>query len=168
MTDLARDNFDDIFNPDKGMNIQPFEINNLKKYLEKKKGYVYVAKEPNNPLLKIGRTSKTPWERASTLSTSGLLDRFEILFSCYFMNQVVAEKNIHQMLKKFRVKDKREFFSTNLDVAIKAISDYKSKESFLMENYFHGDIYEYDLSLLDSANYKIINAKKRIFLNSVE
>lgn len=164
MSNLSRDNFDDMFNVDKVMNIQPFEIENLQKYLMKKRGYIYIAQEPNNPFLKIGRTSKSPWERASTLSSSGILNQFEIKFSCEFMNQVVAEKHIHNALKKYRVKNNREFFSTNIETASKAISEYKNKEANLMQLYFYGDIYDYDLSILNLTNFSIIDGMKKINL----
>lgn len=161
---LARTNFDTMFDHQNYMNIQPFEIENLQKYLQKKKGWVYIAKNLKDPHLKIGRTTKSPWIRAKTLNTAALQGEMEILFACEFMNQSMAEKNIHHALKKFRVYDNKEFFSLSLPDAVEKVSYIKHLEEECMSKYFFGNIYEFDLMLLKDYNFSMIEGQKLINL----
>ena len=80
-TNVVRVNFDDMFLDDVVMNIQPYEMESLGEYLKKKRGWLYIAKNPHVPHLKIGRTTKDPWTRAKTLSAAGILEDFEIIYS---------------------------------------------------------------------------------------
>lgn len=160
----ARTNFDDIFLTDTHVKIQPYELKNLSTYLSKKKGWVYIAKNPAYSHLKIGRTSKSPWIRAQTLSTAGILDNFEIVYAIEFMNAITAEKYTHHLLKKERVKNNKEFFNISLDNAILKVAETKSREIKNMERYFNGDIYQFDLSLLENASFEIKETSYKINL----
>jgi hypothetical protein len=163
-TNVVRVNFDDMFLDDVVMNIQPYEMESLGEYLKKKRGWLYIAKNPHVPHLKIGRTTKDPWTRAKTLSAAGILEDFEIIYSMAFMNQVVAEKRVHQLLNSKRINPKKEFFSTNVDFASTAIIKALNEERSKMDNYFKGDIYTFDLDVLSLQNIIVEKNKHYIYL----
>lgn len=147
-------NFDFLYNENSKYHIQPFDILNIKKYFEQKKGWIYISKNKAFPEIKIGRTSKTPWERAKTLSTSGLLHDYEVLFALSVKNSFIAEKQVHVLLKKHRIKKNKEFFLCNLDIAIKAVEKVYNDEINILKKTFKENFFEENLEFLD---YKWIN-----------
>lgn len=137
--------FDKNFNIPLGIK----DIEPLKQYFLKKMGWVYIAKTKDNQFLKIGRTKKNPLERAKTLSTTGVLNHYEILFSLPVFNQYIVEKNIHKKLKKYRVS--KEFFSVNIDIAINAFQEEYENEKKLLSRFLDLDILGQDLDLIEYA-----------------
>ena len=87
--------------------------------------YVYVLINPAlRGLLKIGRTSRSPEERAQELSTStGVPQAFIVAYECIVSDGNAAEKLIHDELARegYRINNSREFFEVPLKVAIKVI-----------------------------------------------
>ena len=122
---------------------------NLISYFNKKNGWIYIAKSKDNTFLKIGRTSKTPMERAKTLSSTGVLNSYEIIFSVKVFNQFFVEKEIHNALKKFRIS--KEFFNTNIDNAIQIIDKAVKKEESILSNYFDIEIIKDDINLIPQS-----------------
>ena len=142
-------NNDKLFEIDFSYKIHPKDIIKLKDYLIKKQGWVYIAYSKNNHLFKIGRTGKNPLFRDKTLSSSGVLHDYEILFSLKFFNQFIAEKNIHQTLKKYRIN--KEFFAVSEDLAIQTLDKEYQKEIKLLNRFFDTNMVEEDIELLDYA-----------------
>ena len=97
-------------------------------------GYVYVLMNPSmENLVKIGKSTRTPQERAKELSaTTGVPTPFVVVYEEYFESCTIAEQHIHTYLesKGFRVSKNREFFEIPIKEAIDAVvkaSDYLGK-----------------------------------------
>lgn len=95
-------------------------------------GYVYVMVNPSLPnLVKIGKTTRDPNERAKELSAStGVPTPFIAVFYKPFTNCDMAEKTIHSYLeqKGYRVNDNREFFNISTNEAIGIVQAYYDLE----------------------------------------
>ena len=91
-------------------------------YPKSKKGYVYILTNPLYPenLLKIGQTTHTPEKRAWDLyeKHSGVPGKFNVSYKKYTSDCVLAEKNAHKRLDKYRTNEYREFFKLPLEQAI--------------------------------------------------
>lgn len=87
--------------------------------------YIYVLINPSlRGLLKIGRTTRNPEDRALELSTAtGVPQAFIVAYECIVGDGVAAEKLIHEQLASegHRINDSREFFQVPLKVAIRVI-----------------------------------------------
>lgn len=125
------------------------ESEELKKYLKKKKGWIYIVKTDDNVYLKIGRTAKHPMERAKSLSSTGVLSSYQVLFSLPVFNQFVVESKIHKKLKKYRIS--KEFFSVDLDFAIKIIEEECNKENKNLKRFINTEMIKEDLELVEYA-----------------
>ena len=75
-----------------------------------KRGWVYIARNPQSSsgALKIGRTSKSPFERMETLVTAGVEGSYELLHAVAFVHSHWAEQAIHSALVMYR--REKEFF----------------------------------------------------------
>jgi outer membrane lipopolysaccharide assembly protein LptE/RlpB len=142
-------NYDLLYDINCKYALQPQDVTNLLSYLQKKSGWVYIAKTEDNPYLKIGRTSKDPLTRAKTLSSTGVLNEYEIIFSLKFFNHIWAEKIIHKTLQKFRVN--KEFFSLNQDISFEVVYQTKTLEEELLGRFLNLHIIKEDLDLLPYA-----------------
>lgn len=142
-------NYDILFDPKINLQIQQNELIDIKNYFIKKQGWIYIAKNKVYPQLKIGRTSHNPWVRAKTLSTSGVIDEYEILFSIQTFNQFILEKKIHNKLKKKRFK--KEFFNISLEDAVSEINSHIIEEKIALRRYFRLELIEQDINLIDSS-----------------
>ena len=80
-------------------------------------GYVYVLSNESLPpnTYKIGSTYGLPEERAEELTGTGHLTPFKVVYTIKVQSAEYYEKNIHKLLKKYRVKQGREFFKLDLD-----------------------------------------------------
>jgi len=103
-------------------------------------GYVYVLMNPSmDNLVKIGKTERSPKERAKELSsTTGVPTPFVVVYESYFKSCTKAEKFVHTHLESrgFRVSVNREFFEIPIKEAIDAVimanthfGDFKSEDS---------------------------------------
>ena len=91
-------NYDKLFEENFSYKLHSRDVIPLKEYLIQKKGWIYIACSKNNDLLKIGRTSKNPHQRAKTLSSSGVLHDYDIFFSLQVYNQFIVEKKVNQSI----------------------------------------------------------------------
>lgn len=95
-------------------------------------GYVYVMVNPSLPdIVKIGKTTRDPNERAKELSSAtGVPTPFILVYSKPFADCHFAEKVIHGYLedKGVRVSGNREFFQISTSEAIDLINVYYSIE----------------------------------------
>ena len=73
-------------------------------------GYLYAAREPGKPEVKIGRTRNDPCIRLGQLNNTGRLHDLEYEFVLAVKDEVSAERIAHDILKKRRVRKDREFF----------------------------------------------------------
>ena len=92
------------------------------------KGYIYILMNASMPkLLKIGKTTKAPEERASELSVStGVPTPYHVAYHVWVEDCDGTEKEIHDKLAPYRISNKREFFSAPLKLAISLLSEAES------------------------------------------
>jgi len=90
-------------------------------------GYVYVLINPSvEGLVKIGKTTKDPEERANELSTAtGVPTPFIVVYKAFFQDCGSAETYIHTRLASYRISENKEFFRLQLDKAINTIVEAK-------------------------------------------
>jgi len=87
-------------------------------------GYVYVLMSPAFPsLLKIGRTTKSPQDRANELSTTGSPEKFVVVHSVISKNCVLLEQALHEYYKDKRYNQNREFFEIQVADVIQKIDE---------------------------------------------
>ncbi len=142
-------------------------MSEIVQHIHKRKGWVYIAMNPRYPYLKIGRTSKTPFERAKTLSSSGVLDDFEVVFALPTFDSVLLEAMVHRELKKYRIK--KEFFAITQELAQSTISQMIEKTNQNFGCFFDLELIQEDLSLMEAAFMKKRNnyEKSHIYKKSV-
>lgn len=127
-------------------------------------GYVYVLINPSMPnLVKIGKTTREPKERAKELSsTTGVPVPFIVVHDEFFENCSKAEQYIHTLLADggFRVSTNREFFEISVKEAIDAVM--QTKEYF--GEYINIAQIEYDKSIerLSYLLYKKVDKGKEL------
>lgn len=92
-------------------------------------GYIYILINPSyKQLLKIGKTSRLPEERAAELSSStGIPTRFYVAYQERVDDCDTAESFIHKRLEPYRVNSGREFFELPLQDAIRIVSSIASE-----------------------------------------
>jgi hypothetical protein len=87
-------------------------------------GWIYVlANSTMKGILKIGRTDRTPSERADELSAAtGVPTPFVIVWQEETGDSVSAEQEVHRLLEGYRVNLGREFFQIDTKTAIDIVS----------------------------------------------
>jgi hypothetical protein len=86
-------------------------------------GYIYCFSNESMPgIFKIGKTSRSPNDRASELYTTGVPTAFNEEISKKVDNYDEKEKIIHKLLDEYRIDSKREFFKVSFD-KVKLIFD---------------------------------------------
>ncbi|MBC7474047.1 MAG: GIY-YIG nuclease family protein [Candidatus Sericytochromatia bacterium] len=92
-------------------------------------GYVYVLSNPSyGNLLKVGMTTKDPYQRANELSDlTAVPTPFKVEYYIYTENCSVMEASTHKILhdKGYRISENREFFNASLKEIKKVISSIK-------------------------------------------
>lgn len=113
-------------------------------------GYVYVMINPSyNGIIKIGKTTKEPEERAKELSSAtGVATPFIVVYKRLFNNCHLAESIIHSHFTEqgYRINDSREFFSTPIDEAINFIVS--------LSDHFDNDPYQEEQNITDNEDLK--------------
>ncbi|SRR6266496_1687782 len=88
-------------------------------------GFVYALINVSSlGLVKVGKTSKDPQERANELSrATGIPTPFVVAFKRLFRDATIAESFVHTFLeaKGYRIAPNREFFSASLEDVVEAI-----------------------------------------------
>ena len=87
------------------------------------RGFIYILVNAATPkLLKIGKTTRSPNERADELSQgSGVAGRFVVAFDIEVEDCDAAEAVIHQELSACRYSETREFFEMSLRDAMQVV-----------------------------------------------
>lgn len=84
--------------------------------------FVYALGNEEMPaLVKIGRSSKLPEDRAKEGFKTFVPVPFEVLFRAVTSHQVELERAVHDLLAQHRVASNREFFRVSPDVAVDSI-----------------------------------------------
>jgi hypothetical protein len=86
-------------------------------------GYIYILRNPpmEENIFKIGLTRNTTDERAAQLSKTSVPDKFYKMQEWNVKDCIKAEKEIHSILKIYRVDPRREFFRIEFDKAVEVI-----------------------------------------------
>lgn len=86
-------------------------------------GHVYVLHncEHRQPMVKLGRTTGDVRSRAKQIDKTGSPGPFTVLFSVYVSDCRLVENLLHDRLKDFRIRNRREFFRVHPDLAIRAL-----------------------------------------------
>lgn len=125
------------------------------------RGYVYIMINPSyDGLVKIGKTTKEPEERAKELSSAtGVATPFIVVYKRLFNDCSMAEKAIHTILaeKGFRINNNREFFKVSVDEAINTLVKLTDYDNFVLEpDGDEGDEYDESCHFLTMAhNYHL-------------
>ncbi|MFA7348157.1 MAG: GIY-YIG nuclease family protein [Desulfurivibrionaceae bacterium] len=94
-------------------------------------GFVYALINPSiNGVVKVGKTTKDPSERAKELSAAtGVPAPFSVAYQIYVMDCSQAEMYVHTYLEEsgYRVADNREFFNAPLNIVIDAMLTAQSQ-----------------------------------------
>lgn len=93
-----------------------------------KQGYIYVTSSPamQDGIYKIGATTKQPIERIKELSAAvGVPIPFALVYSRSVNYPFAVEAELHRHFERYRLNDKREFFSLPLADIIQAIEGYE-------------------------------------------
>lgn len=95
-------------------------------------GKIYIMRNGNLPknVYKIGLTTKDTEMRATQLSNTSIPDKYHVMREWDVKDCYLAESQIHELLKKFRVDKRREFFNLDMqqannviDSVVKEIND---------------------------------------------
>lgn len=85
-------------------------------------GFIYVLSNKSMPgLVKIGKTTRSPINRAKELYTSGVLMPFHVEYAVYSPDVDTLEADIHDDLADQRESHSREFFRVDVAVAIQKL-----------------------------------------------
>jgi hypothetical protein len=98
----------------------------MEQYMEQQVGFLYVLANSAMPgVVKVGKTTRSPVERASELSgATGLPTPFIVVYEQLFQDCSAAESFVHVYLARqgYRVADNRDFFNAPVNLVVKAIS----------------------------------------------
>ena len=127
--------------------------------MENSIGFVYVMINASyTGLVKIGKTTKDPDERAKELSSAtGVATPFIVVYKRQFNNCHVAEKVVHNILEEqgYRVNYSREFFSISISDAIDIILQIPDDECIETEFDQIGDVDNSESDDLAKSYYKM-------------
>lgn len=99
-------------------------------------GFVYILFNPEKPSkVKIGLTIGTAEQRAKDLCTTGVSDRFYVVYDELVRDCGLVERKMHQRFAEFRRNNSREFFEVPMKMAVRALIEeaepYRLPESAL-------------------------------------
>lgn len=87
-------------------------------------GYIYILINPalHRDLLKIGKTTRQPEDRAKEISSTGVPAEYRVAFDIESSDCDLAELIVHNRLAEYRYTKNREFFKLPLKTAISKIT----------------------------------------------
>lgn len=87
-------------------------------------GFVYILFNPAIPgKVKIGRTIGKPEARAKKLYTTGVAERFHVVYDELVSDCELVESKMHGRFAKFRYNKNREFFEIPIKAAVKELTE---------------------------------------------
>lgn len=99
-----------------------YDLNSPDRPRSPRSGYLYLLVNPSMPgLVKIGKTSRTPGQRASELaSATGVPEPFILLYELFVQDAAEAERWVHSQLEDWgkRHSENREFFAVEPPEAV--------------------------------------------------
>ncbi|OAB32704.1 hypothetical protein PMSD_17185 [Paenibacillus macquariensis subsp. defensor] len=141
-----------------------------------RRGYVYVlTNEALAESVKVGKTTKSPEERARVLSSSTSIPTpFKVAYSKKFYDVDKMEKVVHTVLKNKGISKNKEFFYSDVETVVNIIENlrtYYSKKVEVFINYDDSDnitTYSVDVFYCDGDIYDNIPELSRSGFNSNE
>jgi len=128
-------------------------------------GFIYIMSNPGHPgLLKIGQTSKDPNVRRRELNSTGVPEDFVLEYRVLADDYQRLEKEIHQRLKKYRLRTDKEFFEISVEEAISILRDVAG-ERIEYEKIFYVSPQEVD-RIKEDEKQKKIDEEKQIILEA--
>ena len=88
-------------------------------------GWIYIVRndEFRRPLLKIGMTTRAPFERLDELSGTNVPGHYEMLYFVHVGDARWAERYVHEALAGYRHRPDKEFFDVPLAKAVRLLDD---------------------------------------------
>lgn len=112
----------------------------------KEKGYIYILSNPSfGNLLKVGMTTRNPFERAEELSElTAVPTPFKVEYSVLVEDCSVTEALTHRILEErgYRIMENREFFNAPLKEIKKVINKLKKPPLMPRAKQFKKQIYK--------------------------
>lgn len=99
------------------------KVKQEQKFEEDTAGYIYIMRNPalEKDIFKIGLTTKKTDVRAKQLSKTSIPDHFHTMREWMVRDCIKAEKEIHELLKRYRIDPRREFFKMDMKIANETI-----------------------------------------------
>ena len=96
-------------------------------------GFIYIMSNPAFPnLLKIGKSKKDPTtDRVNELNQTGVPEPFKVEYYAFVDHEDYLERVVHEELASQRPNKSREFFSINLQDAIRTVREVAKQQSAL-------------------------------------
>jgi len=116
-----------------GETFSVFKDSNIKGINTERSGYIYVMRSAahDKDVFKIGATKRSSEIRSDELSrTTGSPDKFLVAEDWQVKDCFLAEKLIHEKLKKYRINPSREFFRISYREIIKEIENIIKELNF--------------------------------------
>jgi hypothetical protein len=138
------------------------------------KGFIYILMNPAFPsLIKIGRTTKSPKDRAIELSSTGTPDKFVVVHSAQTNDCISLELKLHLEFDKFRYSKNREFFEIAPVSVINRIEELISSEEKYEKHDIHKEsqsviLYMAELDSFGSTRIGLIDAEDDYFIDSID
>lgn len=84
-------------------------------------GFVYILFNPEKPTkVKIGLTIGTAEQRAKELYTTGVSEKFYVVYDELVRDCALVERKMHERFAEFRHNAGREFFDVPMKMAVRA------------------------------------------------
>ena len=123
------------------------------------KGWIYIMKRARENALKIGKTSRTPEERAEELSaTTGVSTPYVVVHSREVKNMDECEKKVHKKLSKYRYR--KEFFDIDVKTAIEVVDEVCEVDSIFLSVNEYDKLPLHEKLELDCLYIKTITTKE--------
>lgn len=110
-----------------------YDLNAPDRPRSSRSGYLYLLLNPSMPgLVKIGKTNRTPDQRASELaSATGVPEPFILLYELFVQDATEAERWVHDQLENWgkRHSENREFFAVEPTEAVELMQQAQNRFS---------------------------------------
>jgi hypothetical protein len=105
------------------------KVNEIIQFDDENAGYIYVMRQPTHEenIFKVGFTKRIPEKRRKELSNTSSADKFFVIKNYQTKDCVEAEKQIHLILKDYRLSLRREFFRCDLKTILDVCDSVTNK-----------------------------------------
>lgn len=86
-------------------------------------GWLYVVRnmEFKKPLLKVGMTTRPPYDRVAELASTGVPGTYEVIYFVHVTDTRYGESIAHQALAEHRYQPNKEFFEVSISQAVRVL-----------------------------------------------